>query len=470
MVRRLRLKQLILFVIILSSSLPLVKASNTFTDNFENEDYILNYSSTLLNATGENIYLDVTLDNSTYNTPFDDSECKINYTFEENDGATVIDSMNLNNGTATGGSYIDYFFGKAFYFDGNAEYIEVSDASGDLDNHMFQTIEYWVNVVNDSAPSEQWLYRKRDVYGLRLKSEYFNYWVVDGDNGASTMNPYHINIENWKKWHVAQVYNGNLGIMRYYLNGTLLTEDLTSNSGELSNESYQLFIGAYWDSFYYCNMTIDNFRYYQRALNLDELQENYEPRAENGNVTSKNLLADLNSYQINNLTFNVSLPNTTQIEVMFSENGFDWYDRNGNLNLWSTLSDGVNVLNVTDLGFSSNIQYKAKLIKGDALPTTPKLLSVSLEYETGMFNNLFENMFYSQEIWGYIGVLGLLVAGVIVCTKYKYASIGFFPVFVIMAIDYLGLITANGYYAFHFLIMLFGALGVPVVAWLSNKK
>lgn len=73
-------------------------------------------------------------------------------------------------------------------------------------------------------------------------------------------------------------------------------------------------------------------------------------------------------------------------------------------------------------------------------------------------SNIFELLFYSTEIWGYLGVLGVVVFSLAISYKVKGAAAFFFIVLTLMAIDYFARITAGGSYVWHIVILMFGAI------------
>lgn len=75
-----------------------------------------------------------------------DSDTISLWRFNDVSGSTVIDEMGRNNGTAIGTSIVDGKFGKARYFSGSGDYIEVQD-SASLKNLNQITLESWVYPV-----------------------------------------------------------------------------------------------------------------------------------------------------------------------------------------------------------------------------------------------------------------------------------------------------------------------------------
>lgn len=74
------------------------------------------------------------------------------------------------------------------------------------------------------------------------------------------------------------------------------------------------------------------------------------------------------------------------------------------------------------------------------------------------FFDLFNQLFYSTEVWGYLGIALVLGFFLVVAAKVKFAGIPFTFIMVIMGLDYLAKMTATGYYVLHFIICIFGAI------------
>ena len=81
------------------------------------------------------------------------------------------------------------------------------------------------------------------------------------------------------------------------------------------------------------------------------------------------------------------------------------------------------------------------------------------------FYDLFNQLFYSTEVWGYLGVVLVVGFCCVVAWKVKFTGVLFALLMAIMGVDYLAKMTATGYYAMHFIIcvvsaMVLGYLGV----------
>jgi hypothetical protein len=419
-----------IFFIVLNLTLILIPNTQgalyeTFTEDFTTSNYIASQTDTYHNTTGDFIDLaHVTDKNSTlWDTPFITTDLEINFNFNENDTATnVIDGQNLNNGTFAGNAnytdYDHYLFNRSAYFDG-ASYINVTDNT-DLDSTDANTVAFWVVWEDITNPNEAWMWRKREGYGVRKQGSSINYMEVYGKDHAEGKSYAFQTIQANTPYHLVMTYNNITDSMKFYCNSTLKLDYTPSTSlGEIKDTGWVLTVGSYLTTTFNFNGTADNFRYWSRELNQSEINEEYSPTVLEGNITSKNLLADLGATRIDEATFNCSIITGSTIDVMFSENGLDWYDNNGNLDSWVSLSNGLNVIDLLDLGFTSNIQYKAKLTKGSVFPLTPQLINIMVAYQPSMTDLTLIYMVFILVLGMFlISILGLLKP--IIC----FATIG----------------------------------------------
>jgi len=74
------------------------------------------------------------------------------------------------------------------------------------------------------------------------------------------------------------------------------------------------------------------------------------------------------------------------------------------------------------------------------------------------FIDLFQQLFYSTEVWGYLGI-GITIAFFMVVTyKVKYCFAPFLVILLVMSLEYLDRIASNGYFALHFVITIIGTI------------
>lgn len=86
------------------------------------------------------------------------------------------------------------------------------------------------------------------------------------------------------------------------------------------------------------------------------------------------------------------------------------------------------------------------------------------------FEDLFIQLFYSTEVWGYFGIAIVIAFFFVVSYKVKYSFSVFVPILVIMSLDYLGKMTATGYYAWHFLILIVSSFFLGIMGFQQFSK
>lgn len=72
--------------------------------------------------------------------------------------------------------------------------------------------------------------------------------------------------------------------------------------------------------------------------------------------------------------------------------------------------------------------------------------------------NIFELLFYSEEIWGYLGVVGILTLSLIFALRVKYSFSFWCIACMLMGLHYFTIVTATGYYMLHAILLFFGAV------------
>lgn len=83
--------------------------------------------------------------------------------------------------------------------------------------------------------------------------------------------------------------------------------------------------------------------------------------------------------------------------------------------------------------------------------------------------NIFELLFYSTEIWGYFGVIGLVTFSLIFSSKVKYSFVFWTIGLMYMMVDYFGMITVSGYFVVHIIILMVGAF-ISAMVGVNNLK
>jgi hypothetical protein len=198
--------------------------------------------------------------------------------FDEGTGTTATDSSgNGNDGTIYGATWIDGKFGKAMYFDGSNDYVEISaDESFNFGKAL--TVSAWIKpdailttdfvVWRKTSPDNQYLC-------LRYANSRPDFDLHIDEAWHFCQSLYAVNTD----WHfLVGTYDAEGDrTLRLYVDGNLVA------SSPLSGLSIYDFvdtfgkgrIGASFDG-RYAKGIIDEVRIYNRALSEDEIQESFQ--------------------------------------------------------------------------------------------------------------------------------------------------------------------------------------------------
>ena len=214
------------------------------------------------------------------------------FAFEESSGSKIYDSspnrsvigalvnMNLDLDNCTGncsGMTTKGMFGNGMNFDGVADKITTNSIIG-LNNSLF-SISFWAkyNSLSDGYQSifnfgSQ--YNRGIVISHRLSSSYYLLYNGSANCGGSVGGDNTNSINNWKLYTIT--YDGRY--MRNYMNNSLITTtDCGISFGYPKTTTLTSYIGAQGESSgkWFANATIDEFRIYNRAISIEEIQELY---------------------------------------------------------------------------------------------------------------------------------------------------------------------------------------------------
>ena len=178
-------------------------------------------------------------------------------------GLTVYDAeTGLNAGTLVNGVTYSSNNNGYFTFDGTNDYINAgNDTSLQISSG---TISAWARASSPGS-SFRGIVAKQFAYGIFYADSTF----VAYDWQASASRSSGINIADgvWK--HLVLTFSGGAGTL--YLNGT----SVLSAVYNISNNSYNLFIGAEANAFQYASCNIAQVLVYNRAITASEVLQNY---------------------------------------------------------------------------------------------------------------------------------------------------------------------------------------------------
>ena len=76
--------------------------------------------------------------------------------------------------------------------------------------------------------------------------------------------------------------------------------------------------------------------------------------------------------------------------------------------------------------------------------------------------NVFHELFYSLEVWGYLGPLGIVAIGYYAARKEKILGVMWFIVEMVFVGHYLGLYASEPGYIWHIVFLVLGGLATCV--------
>lgn len=159
---------------------------------------------------------------------------------------TAEDVAGDNDGTATGATYAAGMVGQAFSFDGDDDYVNISDSPG-LDGHSALTLEAWIRPASLGWPNpdpdsdyEAAIITKYDStqdgrrsYVLALTDGHLKFVVFGTEGRLRAIADDAVSIDAWS--HVAGIWDGNT--IRLYVNGVEVTATASGSTISQINDN-----------------------------------------------------------------------------------------------------------------------------------------------------------------------------------------------------------------------------------------
>lgn len=198
--------------------------------------------------------------------------------FNENSGSTAADSKGNNNGTILGPQWTsDGAEGSALTFDGQNDFVLVSNADNlNVTNQI--TLMAWANTKENKTAK---IVEKGDWDGNSLLQDHWNGWAAQIRTASNKS--YSINWGNgipvYNEWyHLALTYNGS--VMKLFVNGQLANSKQVS--GKLHVNGRDFVIGSNNGAQKFFNGSIDDVRFFNKALTQTEIQAIYKNKDNSG--------------------------------------------------------------------------------------------------------------------------------------------------------------------------------------------
>jgi len=224
--------------------------------------------------------------------------------FNSGTGNELVDSAGGIDGDINGASWTSGKFSDGLFFDGNGDYIGLSDWSV-IDGSSSLSVSTWINPSSLSYTDDGHFSNHAQIIGKQGPSSDDNYELalldtgeigVYVDNGNSVqITGGSLNTNEW--YHITSTY-GN-GKLELYINGDKVSS--TSASGSLVTNTHPLEFGGDstgnygGDNYYWFNGKMDETRVYSKELTTSDVQELYNYRESFCDKTGPNQECILNS-------------------------------------------------------------------------------------------------------------------------------------------------------------------------------
>ncbi len=312
-----------------------------------------------------------TLDNVSFNSATNRTTDKTPY---ENHG-TVVEAVGVTDRNEQGGG--------AMNFDGDTDYVQVSD-SNSLDATSGVTISTWVKL--DTISGDQKIVKKTGAYILAIGdagpgTDELELIIFDGATGRlqnrEAAGATQLQAEQW--YHMVGTYDGS--DINTYIDGVL--DRSGSYSGDIDSTSNNLLIGINNDlSTKEVNGSMSDVRIYDRALSPDEINtiyNSYRPKITAGSL-QKGLVLDMP------LKSKYTKTETAGSEVMTDRTPYSNDGTNYGANV------GTNWTNFDGVDDRINRTDAASLRPADEV-------TVSVWIKTSALNSVAQSIFVGKAVW-----------------------------------------------------------------------
>jgi hypothetical protein len=213
----------------------------------------------------------------------DDASAVARYSFDDrSDTSTALDEWGSNSGAITGATYsADGIRGLAMDFDGSNDNITVTnDSSLNFGTGPF-TISFWANPdqLSSAAGEDKRVIWKRDGAPTGYQMDFTDpndlMRITIYDSTGSSVNA--TSSENHKTaWqHVVGMRDTSTGELKLFVNGVLDATADSSSIGDIDT-TIDLYLGSLDGGGQHFDGTVDDIRFYDRALSDEEIQQLYQ--------------------------------------------------------------------------------------------------------------------------------------------------------------------------------------------------
>ncbi len=198
--------------------------------------------------------------------------------FNENSGNIVNDSKSNNNGTISGAVWNTGVQGSSLQFNGQDSYVIITNADN-LNVTDQITMMAWAKTEENKTAK---IAEKGDWDGQSILQDHWNGWAaqIRLNSNKSYSLKWHNGIPIYNKWyHIALTYNGT--VMKLFVNGQLANSKNVSGKLHVNNRDFA--IGSNNGTQKFFHGSIDDVRFFNKALSQTEIQAIFKNKDNSGN-------------------------------------------------------------------------------------------------------------------------------------------------------------------------------------------
>lgn len=205
------------------------------------------------------------------------------------------DENNINNGAVKGATVTEGKTNQGYYFDGNNDYIEITD-SNSLDLNSSFSIGAWINFSSLPGAGEWDGFITKGLYGENTGNDHNYYFGIDNSvwgtgygisfgfensEGKNNATRYQFTPSLGKWYHIIGVFDDSANTMAIYMNGSLVAQT-SGNTLVPITQNQPVFIGRNQNgssSINYFNGVIDEVFISNLSLSSDQISNIYNSQS-----------------------------------------------------------------------------------------------------------------------------------------------------------------------------------------------
>ena len=261
------------------------------------------------------------------------------------DGAATSIPNNTYPGTFTNPSYATGKFGQAAVFNGTSSFIAVP--AGLRKNNNF-TASIWFNTNSTTDGQSLISFRNGKKFEVVLNNSNVGNGSIRVNAGNNTAVDSATGIFTTNTWYNLVVVQSSVSGVTVYLNNSVVASN-SGATGDLVTVTGLDSIGAYNDNGSFFNGSIDQFRYFNKALNSTEVETLYNETVATASNSYINLPSLVAYYKMSDATDETGSYDGTPTNVNFNVAG-----KFGNAGEFNGSSSGINLPSSTPISNQIN--------------------------------------------------------------------------------------------------------------------